>query len=119
VNDSQSAASYMNWPCALTAASLAGGFLALILTAQGELRWAAGVVVACAVLDSLDGLLARLLAKSSAFGAELDSLADVVSFGVVPGSCCTWEFSTASRLRGWRRAWASSCVQPGASLAFR
>jgi CDP-diacylglycerol---serine O-phosphatidyltransferase len=84
VNDSRSAASYMNWPCALTATSLAGGFLALILTAQGDLRWAAGMVVTCGVLDSLDGLLARRLAKSSAFGAELDSLADIVSFGVVP-----------------------------------
>ena len=84
MNDSKSAASYMNWPCALTATSLAGGFLALILTAQGDLRWAAGTVVACAVLDSLDGLLARRLAKSSEFGAELDSLADIVSFGVAP-----------------------------------
>ena len=84
MNDSPSAASYMNWPCALTAGSLAGGFLALVLTAQGDLRWAAGVVVTCGVLDSFDGLLARRLSKSSAFGAELDSLADVVSFGVVP-----------------------------------
>jgi CDP-diacylglycerol--serine O-phosphatidyltransferase len=84
VNDSNSAASYMNWPCALTATSLAGGFLALILTAQGDLGWAAGVVVACGIFDSLDGLLARRLSKASAFGAELDSLADVVSFGVVP-----------------------------------
>jgi CDP-diacylglycerol--serine O-phosphatidyltransferase len=84
VNDSQSAASYLNWPCALTAVNLAGGFLALILTAQGDVRWAAGVVVACGLLDSFDGLLARRLAKCSAFGAELDSLADMVSFGVVP-----------------------------------
>jgi CDP-diacylglycerol--serine O-phosphatidyltransferase len=84
VNDSKSAASYMNWPCALTAMSLAGGFLALILAAQGDLRWAAGVIVACGVLDSLDGLLARRLGKASAFGAELDSLADIVAFGVAP-----------------------------------
>lgn len=84
MNDSKSSVSYMNWPCALTTGSLAGGFLALILTAQGDLRWAAGLVAVCALLDSLDGLLARRLAKSSAFGAELDSLADVVSFGVVP-----------------------------------
>ena len=84
MNDSPSAASYMNWPCALTATSLAGGFLALILSAQGDLGWAAGTVVVCGILDSFDGLLARRLAKSSAFGAELDSLADIVSFGVAP-----------------------------------
>jgi len=84
VNDSPSAMSYMSWPNALTATSLVGGFLALILTAQGDLGWAAGTVVACGILDSFDGLLARRLSKSSAFGAELDSLADMVSFGVVP-----------------------------------
>jgi CDP-diacylglycerol--serine O-phosphatidyltransferase len=84
MNESRSAASFANWPCALTAGSLAGGFLALILTAQGDLRWAAGVVVACGVLDSLDGLLARRLGICSAFGAELDSLADMVAFGVTP-----------------------------------
>ncbi|MEA2170650.1 MAG: CDP-diacylglycerol---serine O-phosphatidyltransferase [Solirubrobacteraceae bacterium] len=74
----------MNWPCALTAGSLAGGFLALILAAQGDIRWAAGVVVGCGVLDSVDGLLARRMSACSAFGAQLDSLADVVSFGVAP-----------------------------------
>jgi CDP-diacylglycerol--serine O-phosphatidyltransferase len=76
--------SFLNVPCALTAASLAGGFLALILAVQGELYWAMGVVVTCAVLDSLDGLLARRMSQSSPFGAELDSLADMVAFGVAP-----------------------------------
>ena len=84
MNDSPNSFSFLNVPCALTAASLAGGFLALILTVQGEIGWAVGVVVACAVLDSLDGLLARRMSQSSPFGAELDSLADMVAFGVAP-----------------------------------
>jgi CDP-diacylglycerol--serine O-phosphatidyltransferase len=84
VNDSPSAASFMNWPCALTAASLAGGFLALILAAQGDVKWAAGVVVACGVLDSVDGLVARRMSLCSPFGAQLDSLADMVAFGAAP-----------------------------------
>jgi CDP-diacylglycerol--serine O-phosphatidyltransferase len=84
VNDSPSAASFMNWPCALTAASLAGGFLALILAAQGDVKWAAGVVVACAVFDSVDGLVARRMDLCSQFGAQLDSLADMVAFGAAP-----------------------------------
>jgi CDP-diacylglycerol---serine O-phosphatidyltransferase len=75
---------FLNWPCGLTGASLAGGFLALILASDGELAWAAGVVVVCGVLDSFDGLLARRLSVSSPFGEQLDSLSDIVAFGVVP-----------------------------------
>ena len=74
----------MNWACALTATSLAGGFLALILAGQGDVKWAAGVVVVCGVLDTADGVIARRLELCSPFGAQLDSLADVVAFGVAP-----------------------------------
>jgi CDP-diacylglycerol--serine O-phosphatidyltransferase len=74
----------MNWPCALTAMSLAGGFLGLILAAQGDVKWAAGVVVVCGILDSADGLLARKMSLCSPFGAQLDSLADMVAFGATP-----------------------------------
>lgn len=75
---------FLNWPCGLTGASLAGGFLALILASKGELAWAAGVVVVCGVLDSLDGLVARRMSACSPFGEQLDSLADIVAFGVAP-----------------------------------
>src|SRR3712207_6748868 len=74
----------MNWPCGLTGASLAGGFLSLILASHGELLWAAGVVILCGVLDSLAGLVARKLSACSPFGEQLASLADIVSFGVAP-----------------------------------
>lgn len=84
MNNTPSAASFMNWPCALTTASLAGGFMALILAAQGDIKWAAAIVVACGILDSADGILARKMSLSTPFGAQLDSLADIVSFGAAP-----------------------------------
>ena len=68
----------------MTSGHLVAGFLALILAAQGEFAWAAGCVGVAAVLDSVDGLLARRSPAESDFGAQLDSLADLVSFGVAP-----------------------------------
>ena len=68
----------------ITSGSLVAGFLALILAAQGEFAWAAGCVGVAAVLDSVDGLVARRSLADSEFGAQLDSLADLVSFGVAP-----------------------------------
>jgi CDP-diacylglycerol--serine O-phosphatidyltransferase len=56
------------------------------VTAQvGELEFAAWLIVWCGLLDTLDGLAARLLKATSSFGAEFDSMADLVSFGVAPG----------------------------------
>jgi len=68
----------------MTSGHLVAGFLALILAAQGEFAWAAGCVGVAAVLDSVDGLVARRSRAESEFGAQLDSLADLVSFGVAP-----------------------------------
>jgi CDP-diacylglycerol--serine O-phosphatidyltransferase len=55
------------------------------VTNPEPIYWASGLVVLAAIFDFLDGLAARLLQLGSAFGRELDSLADVVSFGLVPG----------------------------------
>lgn len=68
----------------LTSANLAAGFLALILVAQGQFGWAVGCVGAAAFCDAVDGLVARLTKSGCEFGSQLDSLADLVSFGVVP-----------------------------------
>ena len=68
----------------ITSLHLAAGFLALVLLEQGELGWAAGCVGAAAVCDSVDGLVARLTDSECEVGSELDSLADLVSFGVAP-----------------------------------
>jgi len=57
-----------------------------IVTGQlGDLELAAWMIVWCGLLDVLDGLAARLLKATSDFGAEFDSMADLVAFGVAPG----------------------------------
>jgi CDP-diacylglycerol--serine O-phosphatidyltransferase len=68
----------------ITSVHLAAGFLALVLLEQGEFGWAAGCVGLAAVCDSVDGLVARLTDSECEIGSELDSLADLVSFGVAP-----------------------------------
>ena len=72
-------------PNSLTALSLLLG-LGSIVTAQiGDLEFAAWLIVWCGLLDTMDGIVARLLKATSSFGAEFDSMADLVSFGVAPG----------------------------------
>ena len=66
-------------------------------------RWDAAVIalVAAGIFDGLDGRIARLLGGSSKFGAELDSLSDVISFGVAPAvTLYLWSLTGASTL-GW------------------
>ena len=65
-----------------TLASLALGLLAIFLAMNGEVRYAAACLVACVAFDGLDGALARKLGVSSPFGAQMDSLADMCSFGL-------------------------------------
>lgn len=55
------------------------------VTNPAPVYWASGLVVLAAIFDFLDGMAARLLKLGSPFGKELDSLADMVTFGVVPG----------------------------------
>jgi len=71
-------------PNALTALNLILGFGAIVSTFNGEFYKAALFVVAAMVSDGLDGRVARYLKVSSEFGKELDSLCDLVSFGVAP-----------------------------------
>jgi CDP-diacylglycerol---serine O-phosphatidyltransferase len=72
-------------PNLITLLALCAGLTAIRLAAEGKLEWALGAIVFAAVLDGLDGRVARLLKGTSRFGAELDSLADFVNFGVAPG----------------------------------
>jgi CDP-diacylglycerol--serine O-phosphatidyltransferase len=67
---------------ACTLASLALGLLAIFLAMQGEVQFAAVCLVSCVAFDGLDGALARKLGVSSPFGAQMDSLADMCSFGL-------------------------------------
>lgn len=67
---------------ACSVASLMLGMLAIFLAMQGEVRIAALCLIACVVFDGLDGALARRLGVASPFGAQMDSLADMCSFGL-------------------------------------
>lgn len=72
-------------PNLLTLANLFCGCIAIVFAFQGKLEWSAYLVGIACVFDFLDGMIARLLNVKSEMGKQLDSLADVVSFGVVPG----------------------------------
>lgn len=71
-------------PCFFTLANLLFGFLAIILAFNYELRYAAGMILLAVLMDSLDGKVARKFKANSDFGKELDSLSDIVSFGLSP-----------------------------------
>lgn len=72
-------------PNFITSLNLACGFTAIIFAAHGNMITASWLILAAMIFDFLDGFSARLLKAYSAIGKELDSLADVVSFGVAPG----------------------------------
>jgi CDP-diacylglycerol---serine O-phosphatidyltransferase len=72
-------------PNFITSLNLVCGFAAIIFAANGNLPAASWLILAAMIFDFLDGFSARLLKAYSAIGKELDSLADVVSFGVAPG----------------------------------
>src|SRR5262249_3411256 len=65
--------------------ALCAGLTSIRFAIEGKLEIALGAIVLAAVLDGIDGRIARLLKGTSRFGAELDSLADFVNFGVAPG----------------------------------
>lgn len=71
-------------PNLMTTANLFCGFFSVILSIKGNFKMAAVAVVIAAVFDQLDGRLARLTHATSKFGAEYDSLCDLVSFGMAP-----------------------------------
>jgi CDP-diacylglycerol--serine O-phosphatidyltransferase len=71
-------------PNIVTLVALCLGMTAIRLAMEGSIDWAVSAVVGAAVLDGLDGRIARALKGTSRFGAELDSLADFIDFGVAP-----------------------------------
>lgn len=73
-------------PNSLTCCNLMCGCMATGAAFYGNYRWAIVMIIAGAVFDFFDGMVARLLHVSSPIGKELDSLADVVTFGVAPSA---------------------------------
>lgn len=72
-------------PSFFTLMNLFSGFVSIVVASQGNLKLAAFLIVLAAMFDALDGVMARLANATSEFGMELDSISDVVSFGVAPG----------------------------------
>jgi CDP-diacylglycerol--serine O-phosphatidyltransferase len=82
-------------PSLFTLANLFFGIWSMVLAWHGEFYRASWLIVAAGVLDMLDGVTARMGKVGTRFGAELDSLVDVVSFGVAPASLTyLWFFSS-------------------------
>jgi len=71
-------------PNLITLLALCAGLTAIRLAVEEKLEWAVAAIVFAALLDGIDGRVARMLKGTSKFGAELDSLADFVNFGVAP-----------------------------------
>lgn len=71
-------------PNMITLLAICSGLTAVRLSIEGKLELAVAAVLVAAILDALDGRVARMLKGTSKFGAELDSLCDFVNFGVVP-----------------------------------
>lgn len=71
-------------PNVITLLALCAGLTAIRMAMEGRLELAIGAIVFAALLDGIDGRIARMLKGTSRFGAELDSLSDFVNFGVAP-----------------------------------
>lgn len=72
-------------PSAFTLGNLFFGIYAMVSVSRGDFQWAGWCITIAGILDLLDGRVARLTRTGSAFGAQLDSLVDAISFGVAPG----------------------------------
>ena len=99
-------------PNAITAAALCVGLTGIRFGIGGEFEKSVLCVLLAGLLDGIDGRIARLLNAQSRFGAELDSLADSISFGVAPALIIyLWTLQTVPRL-GWfaALAFAICCV---------
>lgn len=68
-----------------TLGNLICGFVGIIMVFQGPVEWAFPMMLLAALLDFLDGFVARLTKTTSKIGADLDSLADMITFGLLPG----------------------------------
>lgn len=81
-------------PSLFTTAAIFFGFISIVHSIKGQYETASLLIAIAALLDALDGRVARMTGTTSAFGKEFDSLADVVSFGVAPAIlACLWALS--------------------------
>ena len=111
-----------NIPNSITCLNLVAGILSIISASRGYqpqwgltgMEWAWIFIGIAAVADFLDGFSARLLHAYSALGKELDSLCDLVSFGVAPAICVYTALSAAAPDAWW--AWGALMIPVGGAL---
>lgn len=88
-------------PNLITTMNMFSGFVAIVMAIEGDFVFAAYAIVAAAVFDLLDGRVARLTHSTSKFGAEYDSLCDLISFGLAPSLVLfLWALKPFGRI-GW------------------
>jgi CDP-diacylglycerol--serine O-phosphatidyltransferase len=103
-------------PNLFTTAALFSGFFAIVQAMNGKFEMAAVAIFVAMILDGLDGRVARLTRTQSAFGAEYDSLSDMVSFGAAPALVIyVWALKDMGKL-GWIAAFIY-CVGAALRLA--
>jgi CDP-diacylglycerol--serine O-phosphatidyltransferase len=92
-------------PSLFTVGNIFCGYYAILATMHGNFGHAAYAIGIAIVLDSLDGFVARLTNSSTGFGLQLDSLADVISFGIAPSILAlVWGFSAVDQRLAWTAA---------------
>jgi len=88
-------------PNFITSLNIVSGFASILAVMAGDLKWAALFVFAAMFFDYIDGFAARLLNAKSEVGKELDSLGDVISFGVAPGLIMSFMIARANGIDSW------------------
>ena len=87
-------------PCTFTAANLFCGFVAIQFVISKDYIWAAWYIFFAMIFDIMDGRIARMTSGTSTFGAEFDSLADLVSFGVAPSLLVYYRYMDSAGIVG-------------------
>ncbi len=104
-------------PFLFTVGAMLAGFLSILAAAEGRFLFAAQMIMLSMILDGMDGHVARLLRGESAFGADLDTFVDMMSFGLAPAFLA---YQVALKEFGfWGLALACAIVVSGASRLAR
>lgn len=89
------------FPNMLTLLAICSGLTSIRFSVEGRLELAVAAIILAAILDGIDGRVARFLKSTSRFGAQMDSLADFVNFGVAPAMLVYFTITGELRTLGW------------------
>ncbi len=98
-------------PNLFTTSALFAGFYSIIAAYNGDYRSAGIAIIVAMVLDGFDGRVARMTNTTTAFGAEYDSMADMISFGMAPAFLVyTWSLSSLTEAQYGQLGWVIAFV---------